>query len=84
MSLLSKIYEHLITKGKYNTLKVNYNVIKKEYDDKIIENDQLRNQYKVIKGVWENTLKKQEEEIVELKKKIKESKKNKKEIKNES
>lgn len=67
MSLFKTIYEHLITKGKYNKLKVNYEVIKKEYDDKVIENDQLRHQYKVIKEVWERKLQEQEDKIIELK-----------------
>ena len=67
MGLVKGIYEHLITKGKYNKLKVDYAVIKKEYEDKVIENDQLRHQYKVIKEVWEKKLQEQEEKIIELK-----------------
>lgn len=67
MSLLSKIYEHLITKGKYNKLKVDYNVIQQEYERKVIENEQLRHQYKVIKEVWEKKLQEQEDTIIELK-----------------
>ena len=67
MSLLSKIYEHLITKHKYNRLEVDYNVMKQEYDRKVIENEQLRHQYKIIKEVWEKKLQEQEDIIIELK-----------------
>lgn len=67
MSLLKNIYEHLITKHKYNKLKIDYEVIKKEYDRKVIENDQLRHQYKVIKETWERKLQEQEDTIIELK-----------------
>ena len=65
--MLKHIYEHLITKGKYNKLKVDYEVIKKEYDRKVIENEQQRYQYKVIKEVWEKKLQEQEDKIIELK-----------------
>lgn len=77
MNLLKKIYEHLITKKKYHTLQNDYATKSKEYDDKVIENDQLRRQQKIIKNVWEETLIEQEEEIIALKKQIKESKKKK-------
>lgn len=35
--MLKRIYEHLITKEKYNTLQIENDRIKKDYDNKVIE-----------------------------------------------
>ena len=68
MSLKKSIYEHLKTHKKYNTLEIEYNCLKKMYEDKVLEYEQLKNQQKVIKEVWEKRLMEQEEKIIELRK----------------
>ena len=53
MSLLDKIYEHLKTKKKYNTLQVKYETLKAELEDKITEYNLLKRQYILEKNTWE-------------------------------
>lgn len=53
MSLITKIYEHLKTKRKYNTLQVKYETLKAELEDKITEYNQLKRQYILEKNTWE-------------------------------
>lgn len=67
MNLLNKIFEHLRTKKKYNTLRLKYEVLKEEYDQKVSElNTQKRIQQKLM-NIWETKLKEQEETIIDLK-----------------
>ena len=68
MSLLDKIYEHLKTRKKYNTLKLKYDVLKEELESKTTELNVERNINRKKQHVWEDTLLKQEQEIIELKK----------------
>ena len=69
MSKLSNaIYEHLKTKKKYNTLKLKYEVLREELDKKTTELNVERNIWRKKQHVWEDTLLKQEQEIIELKK----------------
>ena len=68
MSLLDKIYEHLKTRKKYNTLKLKYDVLKEELESKTTELNVERNINRNKQHVWEDTLLKQEQEIIELKK----------------
>ena len=68
MGLRKAIYEHLKTKKKYNTLKLNYDVLREEYDKKTTELNVERQIWKKKQNVWEQTLKEQEEEIIKLKK----------------
>ena len=68
MSLRKAIYEHLKTKKKYNTLKLNYDVLREEYDKKVTELNVERQIWKKKQNVWEDTLLKQEQEIIKLKK----------------
>ncbi len=63
MSLLDKIYEHLKTKKKYNTLQVKYESLKADLEDKIYENNQLKRQLLLQQNVWETR-------VIELEKKI--------------
>lgn len=87
MSLISAIYEHLITRKKYNKLKLKYDVKCEELENKVTElitekRIHIKRQY-----VWENTLHKQEQEIIELKQEISDLKRKarkKREKKNES
>ena len=63
MSLLDKIYEHLKTKKKYNTLEIKYESVKADLEDKIYENNQLKRQLLLQQNVWETR-------VIELEKKI--------------
>ena len=79
--MLDKIYEHLITKKKYNELKLKYKIKCDEYDEKVIDVDAQkrinraeRNQYEERIREYIETLSKKEEEINKLKKKNKEKK----------
>lgn len=67
MSLKSSIYEHLVTKKKYNTLKIKLEVTQEELERKIIELNTERRINLKRKETWEKTLKEQEEEIIKLK-----------------
>lgn len=70
MSLLNKVYEHLKTKKKYNTLQVKYESVKEDLENKITEYNILKRQYLLEKNTWE-------QEFINLtKKKIKGVKKN--------
>lgn len=75
----SRIYEHLITKRKYNKLQIKLDVKTEECDKKVIELNQERRKNKIQQEVWERNLKEQEETIVELKKKLNTKKSKKKE-----
>lgn len=69
MSFKKTIYEHLITKKKYNTLLLKYEVAREDLEKKQVElNTQKRINLKE-KEIWEQKLKELEEEIIELKKK---------------
>ena len=70
MSLKKSIYEHLITKKKYNSKCIECDALKMD----ITKRDILMNEQKEIfiaKEIeWHKVLKEQEEEIIKLKKKI--------------
>ena len=76
--MIDKIYEHLITKRKYNTLKLKYDVKCEELEHKILElNTEKRMRIKQqdllnkrIQELLEENLK-QKEEIIKVKKKLK-------------
>ena len=53
MSLIDKIYEHLKTKKKYNTLQVKYESVKEDLENKITEYNILKRQYLLEKNTWE-------------------------------
>lgn len=50
---MKHIYEHLITKKKYNSLQVKYDTLKQELEDKITEYNLLKRQYILEKNTWE-------------------------------
>lgn len=76
MSLTKAIYEHLITKKKYNTLMINYRVLQEDYEKKILAYNELKRQHIVLQQTWTEKLKEQEQEIIKLKKrKLNENKK---------
>lgn len=68
MNIKKAIYEHLITKKKYNTLQLKYEVLQDELEKKIVElNTEKRINLK-RKEIWTKTLKDQEAEIISLRK----------------
>lgn len=42
MKVIDRIFEHLITKEKYNTAKLKLDVKREEYDEKVIQLKDLR------------------------------------------
>lgn len=42
MKVIDRIFEHLITKEKYNTAKLKLDVKREEYDEKVIQLKKLR------------------------------------------
>ena len=68
MNLIKAIYEHLITKRKYNTLKLKLDVAREDLEKKTIELSTQKRIRLKEKEIWENKLKEQEEEIIRLKK----------------
>ena len=42
MKVIDRIFEHLITKKKYNTAKLKLDVKREEYDEKVIQLKNLR------------------------------------------
>lgn len=67
MSIIKAIYEHLITKKKYNTLKLKYEVVREDLEKKQVELNTERRIRLKEKEIWEQRLKEQEEEIIKLK-----------------
>lgn len=69
MNKLTKaIYEHLKTKKKYNALQLRYDILREDLDKKTTELNVERQIWKKKQNVWEDTLLKQEQEIIKLKK----------------
>ena len=68
MSIRKAIYEHLITKRKYNKLKIKLEVAREEIQRLNVEirAEKLKHQKKYEE--WEKALKEQEEQIIKLKK----------------
>ena len=67
--VLSHLYEHLITKKKYNTLQLKYDVKMDEFLRLEIRYNEMKKLYETRQEIWEQKLKEQEEEIIKLKKK---------------
>ena len=68
MGLRKAIYEHLITKPKYNKATMTIEVLRDELQRKSVELNTERLIHKKEKEIWETKLKEQEKEIIELKK----------------
>ena len=73
MSITKAIYEHLITKKKYNTLKLKYEVVREDLEKKQVELNTERRIRLKEKEIWEQRLKDQEEEIIKLKRRRRKS-----------
>ena len=71
-----KIYEHLKTRKKYNTLQLKYDVKCEELERKIVELNTEKRLRQKEKEIFEKTLNEYLEEIVKLKAKKKGGKKN--------
>ena len=70
-NLISKLYEHLKTRRKYNTLLLKYEIVKEEKEEMKEQRDTQKRIYEIRKETWEKALKEQEEEIIRLKKRKK-------------
>lgn len=79
--LVKAIYTHLITKPKYNSLKLKYDIKCEDLQKAQVELNTTRMIYKKKEEIWNKVLKEQEEEIIKLKKrKVKSNGKIKNEI----
>lgn len=67
--MINRLYEHLITKRKYNKALLKIDVLRDELEKKSTELNVERRIHNKQKEVWEEKLKEQEEKIIELKKK---------------
>lgn len=76
-----KIYEHLITKGKYNTLKLNYDIKCNDYDRKVIELKVEQQQRKRETDIFDKKLQELLEENMKLKEDLTKTKRDLKELK---
>lgn len=77
--MLDKIYEHLKTRKKYNTLMLQRDVLQDDYDKKVLEMNTEKRLRLVEKDKYEEEIRKNIEKIVKLKE---ENKKLKGELKN--
>ncbi len=75
MSIIKSIYEHLKTRRKYNTLKLKYEITREDLEKKQVEWNTERKIHSKQKEIWEQKLREQEEEIINLKKRKSRSKK---------
>ena len=72
MSNLSKaIWEHLITKRKYNQLRIRLETKNEELENKIIQMNTQKRINEKQREIWEKTFEEQEEEIIKSKQEIK-------------
>lgn len=66
-NLVNALYEHLITKKKYNKLLIQLEGFKEDLERKTLELNTNRKLLKKEKAIWDKILKEQEEEIIRLK-----------------
>lgn len=64
------IWEHLITKRKYNKLMIKYELAKEDIEHKVVQLNTEKRIHQKQKEIWEKELAEQELQIIELKKKI--------------
>ena len=74
--IFKHLYDHLITKKKYNTLKLKYDVAREDLEKKQVELNTERRIHLKQKEVWEKKLKDQEEEIIKLRRRRRKNEKN--------
>lgn len=68
-NLLKGIWEHIITRKKYNKKCIEVEMLKEDIERLRIEKRQQKNTYELEKEVLEQEIKELQEKIVELKKK---------------
>ena len=66
--LIKGLWEHLKTRKKYNTLLLKYEVAREDLEKKQVELNTQKRINSKEKELWEQKLKEQELEIIELKK----------------
>ena len=81
MCIKKTIYEHLVTKKKYNTLELKYEVKCDELDHKVLELNTEKRQQQKQQELYDKKIKELTEENLKLKNKITELKKEIKELK---
>ena len=81
MCIKKIIYEHLVTKKKYNTLELKYEVKCDELDHKVLELNTEKRQKQKQQELYDKKIKELTEENLKLKNKITELKKEIKELK---
>lgn len=81
MSITKAIYEHLVTKKKYNTLELKYEVKCDELDHKVLELNTEKRLKQKQQELYDKKIKELTEENLELKNKITELKKEIKKLK---
>ena len=81
MCIKKIIYEHLVTKKKYNTLELKYEVKCDELDHKVLELNTEKRLKQKKQELYDKKIKELTEENLELKNKITELKKEIKELK---
>lgn len=74
--IFKHLYQHLITRKKYNTLKLKYEVAREDLEKKQVELNTERRIRLKEKEIWEQRLKDQEEEIIKLKRRRRKNEKN--------
>lgn len=72
--IIKALWEHLITKRKYNTLKLKLNVVREDNERLITQMNTEKRIHLKRQQIWEEKLKEQEEKIIELKNKLKRKK----------
>lgn len=71
---MKKIFDYITLKKKYNSLENRLQVAREDNERLIIQRDTDRRIYKIRREVWKETLKAQEQEIIDLKQKMKKKK----------
>ena len=66
-NLIKHLYEHLITKPKYNKLKIKLEGCREDLEHKTVELNTARRLHQKEKEIWDLRLREQEKEIIELK-----------------
>ena len=72
--MIKKLFEHLITKGKYNTKCIEAEALKEDIAHLNILMKEKDDTFKIQEEVWEEQLIKQTKEIIKLKKLMKNQK----------
>lgn len=72
---MKKLFDYIALQKKYNSICNRLEVAREDNERLIIKYDTERRIHKIRRDVWEETLKAQEQEIIDLKQKMKKRKK---------